>query len=79
MCGIRGLVNCGDSETLERMTWVQAHRGPDDVGCGSNTFLMAPTSGSEADACQSLIPRAVATCPSAMRIAPFGITGLLMI
>lgn len=32
MCGIAGLVNCGDAETLARMTDVQAHRGPDDRG-----------------------------------------------
>lgn len=32
MCGISGLANCGDRETLARMTSVQAHRGPDDSG-----------------------------------------------
>ncbi|HLZ41061.1 MAG TPA: asparagine synthase (glutamine-hydrolyzing) [Candidatus Sulfotelmatobacter sp.] len=32
MCGISGVVNCGDRETLARMTHVQAHRGPDDYG-----------------------------------------------
>lgn len=32
MCGISGLVNCGDSATLARMTNVQTHRGPDDSG-----------------------------------------------
>ncbi len=32
MCGISGLVNCGDAETLARMTNVQTHRGPDDAG-----------------------------------------------
>jgi asparagine synthase (glutamine-hydrolysing) len=32
MCGISGLMNCGDRETLARMTRVQAHRGPDDSG-----------------------------------------------
>ena len=32
MCGIVGLVNWGDRETLGRMTNVQAHRGPDDRG-----------------------------------------------
>jgi asparagine synthase (glutamine-hydrolysing) len=32
MCGIAGLVNCGDKEVLGRMTQVQAHRGPDDSG-----------------------------------------------
>jgi asparagine synthase (glutamine-hydrolysing) len=32
MCGISGVVNCGDRETLARMTHVLAHRGPDDSG-----------------------------------------------
>jgi asparagine synthase (glutamine-hydrolysing) len=32
MCGINGIVNCGDRDTLARMTHVQAHRGPDDSG-----------------------------------------------
>lgn len=32
MCGISGVVNCGDRESLARMTRVQAHRGPDDSG-----------------------------------------------
>ena len=32
MCGISGLVNCGDREILSRMIYVQAHRGPDDSG-----------------------------------------------
>lgn len=32
MCGISGVVNCGDRETLARMTAVQSHRGPDDMG-----------------------------------------------
>jgi asparagine synthase (glutamine-hydrolysing) len=32
MCGIAGLVNWGDAETLGRMADVQAHRGPDDRG-----------------------------------------------
>ena len=32
MCGISGLVNCGDKETLARMTAIQTHRGPDDSG-----------------------------------------------
>jgi asparagine synthase (glutamine-hydrolysing) len=32
MCGINGLVNCGDGETLARMAAAQAHRGPDDSG-----------------------------------------------
>jgi asparagine synthase (glutamine-hydrolysing) len=32
MCGISGLVNWGNRETLARMTHVQAHRGPDDFG-----------------------------------------------
>jgi asparagine synthase (glutamine-hydrolysing) len=32
MCGISGLANCGDRETLARMTSIQSHRGPDDAG-----------------------------------------------
>jgi asparagine synthase (glutamine-hydrolysing) len=38
MCGISGLFNCGDRETLARMTSVQAHRGPDDVGLWERRF-----------------------------------------
>jgi len=38
MCGISGLVNCGDRETLARMTSVQAHRGPDDSGLWEGRF-----------------------------------------
>ena len=38
MCGINGLFNCGDHETLARMTSVQAHRGPDDVGLWERRF-----------------------------------------
>jgi len=38
MCGISGLVNCGDRETLARMTAVQAHRGPDDSGLWDRKF-----------------------------------------
>ena len=38
MCGIVGLVNCGDKETLARMTSVQAHRGPDDAGLWEQRF-----------------------------------------
>lgn len=30
MCGIAGLVDCGDDSTLARMIRVQAHRGSDD-------------------------------------------------
>jgi asparagine synthase (glutamine-hydrolysing) len=32
MCGIAGIIDGGDRETLERMAEVQAHRGPDDWG-----------------------------------------------
>ena len=32
MCGISGLANWGDRETLARMTAVQSHRGPNDSG-----------------------------------------------
>jgi asparagine synthase (glutamine-hydrolysing) len=38
MCGIAGLANCGDREVLERMTHVQAHRGPDDSGLWERRF-----------------------------------------
>jgi asparagine synthase (glutamine-hydrolysing) len=38
MCGISGLVNCGDRETLARMTNVQTHRGPDDFGLWERRF-----------------------------------------
>ena len=38
MCGISGVVNCGNRETLARMTQVQAHRGPDDSGLWWRTF-----------------------------------------
>ena len=38
MCGISGVVNCGDRETLARMTHVQAHRGPDDSGLWDRRF-----------------------------------------
>jgi asparagine synthase (glutamine-hydrolysing) len=38
MCGISGLVNCGDTEILARMTNVQTHRGPDDSGLWERRF-----------------------------------------
>jgi asparagine synthase (glutamine-hydrolysing) len=38
MCGISGLVNCGDTETLVRMTNVQTYRGPDDSGLWERRF-----------------------------------------
>lgn len=38
MCGIAGLVNCGDRNTLLRMTQVQSHRGPDDSGMWEQRF-----------------------------------------
>ncbi|MGC2182125.1 MAG: asparagine synthase (glutamine-hydrolyzing) [Terriglobales bacterium] len=38
MCGISGLANCGDKETLARMTAIQAHRGPDDSGLWEQHF-----------------------------------------
>jgi asparagine synthase (glutamine-hydrolysing) len=38
MCGISGLVNWGDAETLVRMTKVQTHRGPDDSGLWERHF-----------------------------------------
>ena len=38
MCGIAGLINCGDDATLSRMIQVQAHRGPDDAGTWTRGF-----------------------------------------
>ncbi len=38
MCGINGIANCGDRETLARMTAIQAHRGPDDSGLWEQRF-----------------------------------------
>ena len=38
MCGISGLVNCGDSDALARMTHVQNHRGPDASGLWEQRF-----------------------------------------
>jgi asparagine synthase (glutamine-hydrolysing) len=38
MCGISGVVNCGNREVLARMTHVQAHRGPDDAGLWEQRF-----------------------------------------
>ena len=38
MCGISGLANWGDAETLARMTHVQTHRGPDDSGLWERRF-----------------------------------------
>ncbi len=32
MCGIAGLINCGNTQVLQRMTDSIAHRGPDDRG-----------------------------------------------
>jgi asparagine synthase (glutamine-hydrolysing) len=32
MCGIVGLINCGNEQVLRRMTGVISHRGPDDEG-----------------------------------------------
>jgi asparagine synthase (glutamine-hydrolysing) len=38
MCGISGIANWGDAETLSRMTQVQSHRGPDDSGLWERRF-----------------------------------------
>jgi asparagine synthase (glutamine-hydrolysing) len=38
MCGISGLVNCGNRDVLARMTQVQSHRGPDDSGLWERRF-----------------------------------------
>jgi len=32
VCGIAGLLHCGDRESVARMTGIQSHRGPDDAG-----------------------------------------------
>jgi len=32
MCGIAGLINCGNLQSLSKMTEILAHRGPDDSG-----------------------------------------------
>src|SRR5258708_4019374 len=45
MCGISGLANWGDSETLARMTHVQSHRGPDDSGLWERRFPDGSTIG----------------------------------
>ncbi len=38
MCGISGLINCGDNDALNRMTSILAHRGPDDSGVWQRNF-----------------------------------------
>jgi len=38
MCGIAGLMNCGNSDSLARMTQIQSHRGPDDSGLWERHF-----------------------------------------
>jgi asparagine synthase (glutamine-hydrolysing) len=38
VCGISGLMNCGDTNALVRMTNVQTHRGPDDSGFWERHF-----------------------------------------
>jgi asparagine synthase (glutamine-hydrolysing) len=38
MCGISGLVNWGNRNTLARMNHVQAHRGPDGAGIWERSF-----------------------------------------
>jgi len=38
MCGISGVVNCGNRDVLARMTHVQSHRGPDDAGLWEQRF-----------------------------------------
>jgi asparagine synthase (glutamine-hydrolysing) len=38
MCGIAGVANWGDTQTLVRMIQVQAHRGPDDSGIWEKRF-----------------------------------------
>lgn len=38
MCGIAGVINWGNSETVARMTYTQIHRGPDDAGLWEHHF-----------------------------------------
>src|SRR5215467_9649648 len=38
MCGISGLADWGNTETLARMTQAQSHRGPDDFGIWERHF-----------------------------------------
>jgi asparagine synthase (glutamine-hydrolysing) len=38
MCGISGVANCGNRETLARMNAVQRHRGPNDAGIWDHHF-----------------------------------------
>jgi len=63
MCGISGLVNCGDRETLVRMTNVQTHRGADDSGLWERHFPDADTSGWAAAASPFSTSPPMATCP----------------
>jgi asparagine synthase (glutamine-hydrolysing) len=37
MCGIAGIFNLGDRASIERMTAIQSHRGPDDSGIWEHT------------------------------------------
>src|SRR5258708_16759003 len=38
MCGIVGIIHCGDREILEKMNDIEAHRGPDDHGVWEKTL-----------------------------------------
>ena len=68
MCGISGLANCGDRETLARMTSIQAHRGPDDSGLVgaalSGRLLLSPWA---AGGWRFSISLPMATCRCAIR------------
>ena len=75
MCGISGLVNCGDREDARsRMTNVQTHRGPDDAGSGSAIFPDGGTSGWEAAALAILDLSADGHMPMSERGWPVWIT-----
>ena len=66
MCGITGLINWADGETLSVMTDLLAYRGPDDRGVWERhfpdgTYVDSVTAGS-----RSSISLRPATCPCRM-------------
>jgi len=63
VCGIDGLVNCGDAETLARMTNVQTHRGPDDSGLWERRFPDGGYIGLAAAVLPFSTSPPMATCP----------------
>ena len=72
MCGISGLVNCGDRETLAHMTHVQAHRGPDDAGLWEQRFPDGSYVGLGSRRLSIIIPPA-GTCPCATKTERSGL------